>query len=91
MLASSVRELELLADELQFFMGTSSDRACILPGWECLPYDRYSPHPDITSQRIRAVGQLCRSDPFILLVCAEQILFRRGKAARTLDADFRLI
>ena len=89
-LASSVRELDLLADELQFFLGANSGRVCILPGWECLPYDRYSPHPDITSQRIRALGQLCRPDPFILLVCAEQILFRLPKKEFISGATFNL-
>ena len=90
MLASSVRELELLADELRFFLGPNSDRVCILPGWECLPYDRYSPHPEITSQRIRTLGQLCQRDPFILLVCAEQLLFRLPKREFISGASFNL-
>ncbi len=89
-LASSVRELELLADELRFFLGPNSGRVCILPGWECLPYDRYSPHPEITSQRIRTLGQLCQSDPFILLVCAEQILFRLPKREFISGASFNI-
>ena len=89
-LASSVRELELLADELRFFLGPNSDRVCILPGWECLPYDRYSPHPEITSQRIRTLSQLCRRDPFILLVCAEQTLFRLPKKEFVSGASFNI-
>jgi transcription-repair coupling factor (superfamily II helicase) len=28
------------------------------PDWETLPYDRFSPHPDIVSQRIRALQRL---------------------------------
>ena len=28
------------------------------PDWETLPYDRFSPHPDIVSQRMRALATL---------------------------------
>ena len=90
LLAPSVRELELLVDELRFFLDGDSNRVCVLPGWECLPYDRYSPHPEITSQRIRTLEQLCRPDPFILLVCAEQILFRLPKKEFISGASFNL-
>jgi len=74
--ASSARELNLLEDELRFFLPDGDQRVCVLPGWECLPYDRYSPHPEITSHRIQALERLCRPDPFILLLCAEQVLLR---------------
>ena len=74
--ASSARELDLLVDELRFFLADNANQVCTLPGWECLPYDRYSPHPEITSRRIQTLERLCRADPFILLLCAEQILFR---------------
>ena len=74
--AASARELGLLKDELRFFLADGDHRVCVLPGWECLPYDRYSPHPEITSQRIQALERLCRPDPLILLLCAEQILLR---------------
>ena len=74
--ASSARELDLLKDELRFFLPDDDRRVCVLPGWECLPYDRFSPHPEITSHRIQALERLCRPDPFILLLCPEQVLFR---------------
>ncbi|HCK76790.1 MAG TPA: transcription-repair coupling factor, partial [Gammaproteobacteria bacterium] len=67
--------MDLLVDELGFFLAQDAGRVCTLPGWECLPYDRYSPHPEITSQRIQTMERLCRSEPFILLLCPEQILF----------------
>ena len=86
MLASSVRELNLF-DELVFWDRTAT--GSVSCGWECLP-DRYSPHPEITSQRIRTLGQLCQSDPFILLVCAEQILFRLPKREFISGASFNI-
>ncbi|MCB2107564.1 MAG: transcription-repair coupling factor, partial [Rhodobacteraceae bacterium] len=29
-----------------------------LPAWDCLPYDRVSPHPDVVARRIDALAQL---------------------------------
>ena len=34
-----------------------------LPAWDCLPYDRVSPHSDITAQRIYALSSLARLNP----------------------------
>ncbi len=46
-----------LEEELGFFVpaGTSVHA---FPGYETLPYDHFSPHPDIISQRLRAMAQL---------------------------------
>ena len=90
MVASSARELDLLADELHFFLADNANQVCTLPGWECLPYDRYSPHPEITSERIQTLERLCRPDPFILLLCAEQILFRLPARSFVSGSSFNL-
>jgi transcription-repair coupling factor (superfamily II helicase) len=31
------------------------------PAWDCLPYDRVSPHPDVVAQRMAALAQLARA------------------------------
>lgn len=38
------------------------------PDWECLPYDRVSPHPDIISQRLLALHRLPSSKKAVLVV-----------------------
>lgn len=43
--------LHYVEHELEFFLGDKIPLQT-LPDWECLPYDRVSPHPDITSQRL---------------------------------------
>ncbi|RPI12358.1 MAG: transcription-repair coupling factor [Lysobacterales bacterium] len=52
--AAAVARLE---DELRFF---SDGRLAIsaFPNYETLPYDQFSPHPDIISQRLRALSRL---------------------------------
>ncbi len=39
------------------------------PAWDCLPYDRVSPHPDIMGQRLSALARLLRpfAAPAVLL------------------------
>jgi len=46
-----------LEEELRFF-GGSALPILALPDYETLPYDLYSPHPDIISQRLRALARL---------------------------------
>jgi transcription-repair coupling factor (superfamily II helicase) len=40
------------------------------PDWETLPYDSFSPHQDIVSERMRALYQLCRGGKTLLIVPA---------------------
>ena len=34
----------------------------VFPAWDCLPYDRVSPHPDICAQRLYCLSRLARGD-----------------------------
>ncbi len=46
-----------LSDALGFF---APDAAVVsFPGWDCLPYDRVSPHPTVAGQRLAVMGDLC--------------------------------
>ena len=38
-------------------------RVIALPAWDCLPYDRVSPHRDILAQRVDALTELARLQP----------------------------
>ncbi|MCZ8131359.1 MAG: transcription-repair coupling factor [Steroidobacteraceae bacterium] len=70
-IAASTREAERLAGELAFFAAGSLPVA-VLPDYETLPYDVFSPHPDITSQRLATLAGLPE--------------FRRGLLVASLDA-----
>jgi len=41
---------------------------CLFPDWETLPYDTFSPHQDIISQRLATLYQLSRMDKGIVIV-----------------------
>ncbi|NQZ26945.1 MAG: transcription-repair coupling factor [Colwellia sp.] len=41
---------------------------CLFPDWETLPYDNFSPHQDIISQRLATLYQLSRMQSGIIIV-----------------------
>jgi len=50
------QRLERLQDGLRFF---APDRqVLVFPAWDCLPYDRLSPHPDIVAERLETLTRL---------------------------------
>ena len=69
------RALERLSAELQFFAGERLP-LLTLPDWEVLPYDLFSPHPDITSQRLRTLFELPRLQHGCLIVSADVLMQR---------------
>jgi len=46
-----------LEEELAFFVGAQLPTFAF-PDYETLPYDRFAPHPDIISQRLRTLARL---------------------------------
>jgi len=61
--AATVARLE---DELRFFAG--ADLAILtFPDYETLPYDQFSPHPDIISQRLRVLSRLGTMGPGLVV------------------------
>ena len=43
-------------------------KICLFPDWETLPYDNFSPHQDIISQRLFTLYQLSRMNSGIIIV-----------------------
>ena len=49
---------------------------CLFPDWETLPYDTFSPHQDIISQRLATLHQLSRMNKGIVIVPVTTIVQR---------------
>jgi transcription-repair coupling factor (superfamily II helicase) len=82
-IARDVRELDQLRAELGFFLGDAHS-IHVLPDWEVLPYDVFSPHPDIISERLAALAELPGLRSAVLLAAADtlgQRLAPRGYVA----------
>ena len=74
-IVDAARDLERLTAELKFFAGSALP-ILTLPDWEVLPYDLFSPHPDIISERLRTLFELPRVQHGCLIVTADTLMQR---------------
>ncbi|MFQ3191992.1 MAG: transcription-repair coupling factor (superfamily II helicase), partial [Paraglaciecola sp.] len=51
-----------LEKELDYFLQDQSVDVQLFPDWETLPYDNFSPHQDIVSQRLETLYQLTQHE-----------------------------
>jgi transcription-repair coupling factor (superfamily II helicase) len=63
-----------LAEELHYFGPDLSIQ--VLPDWETLPYDQFSPHQDLISERLAALHALSTQPPHVLLTHIGTVLHR---------------
>ncbi|HTY50684.1 MAG TPA: transcription-repair coupling factor [Steroidobacteraceae bacterium] len=88
-----VRELERLRAGIRFFGGLTDradERLLTLPDWEILPYDLFSPHPDIISERLHTLYRLPDLKRGCLLVSAGTLQQRLPPAAYVRGRAFDL-
>ena len=64
---SEAQHINEVEKELRFFLGDNTP-IYTFPDWECLPYDRVSPHPDIVSKRLLALHRLPQLEHGILII-----------------------
>ena len=53
-------------------------RTLLLPDWETLPYDHFSPHSDLVSERLATLYQISRSEFDLVFIPASTALYRLG-------------
>ncbi len=70
------QEAEQLQRQLGFFCADQALDMLCFPDWETLPYDRFSPHPDIISERLETLHRLPTLRKGILLVPVATLLQR---------------
>ena len=59
-LAASAQDAERLREEIAWF--DPKLKVHRLPDWEILPYDQFSPHPDLVSERLSTLWQFAHGD-----------------------------
>jgi len=72
-------DAQRLQQELGYFAPQA--RVRLLPDWETLPYDTFSPHQDLVSERLATLHDLGEGRCDILLVPATTALYRMPPAA----------
>ena len=83
------RSLERRRAELGFF-ASQSLRILTLPDGEVLPYDVFSPHPDITSERLLALAELPAMRRGLVLVTVDTLLQRLAPRQYVASRSFSL-
>ena len=68
-----------LADEIPWF--APGLRVALLPDWETLPYDHFSPHQDLVSERLATLYRVSRGECDLLIVAATTALYRLAPAS----------
>jgi len=75
--AHDSRTAQQLEDEIRFYLGDSKAVPLLpFPDWESLPYDAFSPYPDLVSQRLEALYRLPELKHGIVLLSATTLLSR---------------
>ncbi|TMG76390.1 MAG: transcription-repair coupling factor, partial [Betaproteobacteria bacterium] len=72
--SATALDAQRLVDEIAWFAPPL--RVCLLPDWETLPYDQFSPHHDLVSERLATLYRIQRGDFDVAVVPAPTALVR---------------
>jgi len=76
-ITSDILSTARLEQELRFYLQQECNIPIhIFPDWETLPYDHFSPHEDIVSQRLLTLGQISNLTSGIILVAATTLMHK---------------
>lgn len=73
-LTADAHSARRLADEMLFF--APSLRIAYLPDWETLPYDHFSPHADLVSERLATLWKLRQGQADVVVASAATAMMR---------------
>ncbi len=73
-IAADAQGARRIAEELPWF--APELRVALLPDWETLPYDPFSPHHDLVSERLATLYRVSRGECDVLVVAATTALYR---------------
>jgi transcription-repair coupling factor (superfamily II helicase) len=72
--SATALDAQRLVDEIAWF--APGLRVCLLPDWETLPYDQFSPHHDLVSERLATLYRLQRGELDVVVAPASTALVR---------------
>ena len=77
-LVENLAQAERLEQDIQFFLKGRSDIPSIFhfADWETLPYDSFSPHQSIISERMRGLYQLALGEKCVVIAAASTLMHK---------------
>lgn len=79
MFTADANDAQRLIDEIAFF--APELRCALFPDWETLPYDSFSPHQDLISERLATLWRISQKEADVVLVPATTALYRLAPPA----------
>ena len=73
-IAADATDAQRLLEETTFF--APGLRCVLFPDWETLPYDSFSPHQDLISERLATLWAISQGEADVILVPASTALYR---------------
>src|SRR5688572_11871285 len=73
-ITESALDAQRLLQEIPFF--DPALKVHLLPDWETLPYDQFSPHHDLVSERLATLYQMLNGQFDVAIVAATTALYR---------------
>ncbi|HZV53726.1 MAG TPA: CarD family transcriptional regulator, partial [Rhodocyclaceae bacterium] len=86
--AASPLDAQRLSEEVAWF--APELRVHLLPDWETLPYDSFSPHHDLISERLATLHAVSRGECEVLIVAAATALARMAPPSHLVGHTFFL-
>jgi transcription-repair coupling factor (superfamily II helicase) len=87
-ITSNAFEAQRLIEEIPYFAPELSLH--LLPDWETLPYDVFSPHPDLISERLATLYQISQNNFDVVIVPIATALLRMPPVAYLAGHTFML-
>jgi transcription-repair coupling factor (superfamily II helicase) len=72
--AADANDAQRLIEEIAFF--APELRCALFPDWETLPYDSFSPHQDLISERLATLWRISQREADVVVVPATTALYR---------------
>ena len=91
-ITSNAFEAQRLLEEIPFFALNEKQKLSVhlLPDWETLPYDVFSPHPDLISERLATLYQISQNQCDVVIVPIATALIRLSAVAYLAGQSFML-
>src|SRR3954466_2037213 len=86
--SASAQDAQRLVDDIAWF--APELKVCLLPDWETLPYDQFSPHQDLVSERLATLYRIQRGEFDVAVVPASTALVRLCPPAYIAGSKFFL-
>jgi transcription-repair coupling factor (superfamily II helicase) len=87
-ISATAQDAQRLIEEIAWF--APSLRVGLLPDWETLPYDQFSPHADLVSERLSTLYRIQRGELDVAVVPASTALVRLCPPAYVAGQTFQL-